>query len=109
MSDRSASTKIVDGIVWARVSGPRAILALCKRIIIETGRPLTRGQLMERLESAGTKLSGKDKESRARYVGTILWRSRDEIENIEGLGYWLRGERLPEGLKSAKEKRPLVK
>jgi hypothetical protein len=80
-----------------RLRGPRAVVNFCKGVLQESGEPLTRGQLMAELEAKGTlELYGKDRESRARYVGTVLWRHPKEIEHIEGKGYWLKGVNIPE-------------
>jgi hypothetical protein len=58
-------------------------------VIRAAGRPLTRSDLVKGLEERGLTLDSKDK---PRYVGTILWRLRDQFENLEGHGYWLKGE-----------------
>jgi hypothetical protein len=68
-------------------------------IIKQLGRPASRGELATLLVRLGKTIPGADQESRARYVGTIMWRNRDRFENIEGRGYWLRGVPLSEGAK----------
>jgi hypothetical protein len=76
--------------------GPKAVKEVSAGILQDVGQPLTRGELVTELELRRVRLPGKDKESRARYVGTVLWRHRDLFENIEGRGYWLRGVAIPE-------------
>jgi hypothetical protein len=76
--------------------GPQAVKDVSAGILQDLGQPLTRGELVTELELRRVRLPGKDKESRARYVGTILWRHKDQFENIEGRGYWLRGVIIPE-------------
>jgi hypothetical protein len=76
--------------------GPKAVVEVSAAILQDLGHPLTRGELVAELEERRVGLVGKDKESRARYVGTILWRNRKLFENIEGKGYWLRDVPIPE-------------
>jgi hypothetical protein len=88
-----------------KVRGPRHVVSHAKGILQDLGEPLTRGELTAELESRGAiELPGKDKESRARYVGTILWRHPKDFEHIEGKGYWLKGIHVPE---TDQEKREL--
>jgi hypothetical protein len=77
-------------------SGPRAVVDVCIGILQDHGQPLTRGELAAELELRKVHLPGKDKESRSRYVGTVLWRNRDRFENLEGKGYWLKDVPIPE-------------
>jgi hypothetical protein len=37
-------------------------------------------------------------EDKGRYVGTIAWRHKGTFVNVEGRGYWLRGEPIPPAL-----------
>lgn len=64
-----------------------AILEEVRRIILSQGHPMTRSQLVERLEARGFKLPGSDKR---KVLGTNIWRSR-QFDHIEGEGYWPRG------------------
>ena len=80
-----------------RSAGPKAIIEAAAGVLKDFLRPLSRGNLAHELKKRGVKLHGKDKESQARYVGTILWRNQDRFENIEGEGYWLKG--VPRGAK----------
>lgn len=68
---------------------PKEIVELMERLIREAGQPLTRGQIVESLERRDVIIPAKDKE---RYVGTLAWRKKSIFVNIEGLGYWVRGE-----------------
>ena len=56
---------------------------------------MTRGQINDALEKRGVIVPGKD---RSRYVGTIMWRNRDTFESVEGRGYWLKGEPVPDDI-----------
>jgi DNA-binding transcriptional regulator YiaG len=78
------------------VRGPQVVISTSDAILRDNGRPMTRGELADELQIRRVYLPGKDNESRARYVGTILWRNRDRFENIEGKGYWLRDVPIPE-------------
>jgi hypothetical protein len=80
----------------AFMRGPKSVVRVSTTILQDVGHPLTRGELAAELEERGVELRGKDKESRARYVGTILWRKSDVFENIEGKGYWFRDVPIPE-------------
>jgi len=64
---------------------PSEIAELARTILIEHGEPMTRSQLAEAIESRGVALVAKDK---AKNVGTILWRYRDQFLNVPGQGYW---------------------
>ena len=61
--------------------------------IAEAGKPLTRGDLVERIKATGKEINSKDA---PRYIGTILWRNDDVFESVEGQGYWLVGVDRPE-------------
>jgi hypothetical protein len=76
--------------------GPKAVARFSETILREASQPLTRGQIASELEVRGVELKGGDRETRARYVGTILWRYRNVFENIEGKGYWLKDVLIPE-------------
>jgi hypothetical protein len=70
---------------------PDAMAEHIARIIREVGGPMTRGQIVEALERRDIHIPFEDK---GRYVGTIAWRHKGTFENVEGRGYWLRGEPL---------------
>jgi hypothetical protein len=65
---------------------------LAKKAINETGRPMTRTQLLRWLETNGTPLAGMDASKNA---GTKLWRARGIFVNIRGAGYWFRDRPCP--------------
>jgi len=76
-----------------RPAKPRDIVAASAAILRAAGHPMTRGQLNGALKEFGVIVPGSDP---ARYVGTIMWRNQDTFESIEGRGYWLKGEPLPD-------------
>lgn len=63
---------------------PHEIAVLAERVIRGADEPLTRAEIVTRLESAGVELHSDDK---PRYVGTILWREKDRFINLAGRGY----------------------
>jgi hypothetical protein len=71
---------------------PTQIAEMMERLIREIGTPLTRGQIVEALERRDVEIPAQDKQ---RYIGTIAWRKKSKFINIDGLGYWLRGEPMP--------------
>lgn len=60
------------------------LLGEVRRIIIAEGRPMSRGELVRRLEDAGYVIDGGDK---SKVLGTNIWRSK-KFEHVEGRGYW---------------------
>ncbi|RVD17339.1 MAG: hypothetical protein EOS73_22465 [Mesorhizobium sp.] len=68
----------------ARSPKPSQIADIVERVIRGAGHPLTRSEIVSRLESAGIHLNSEDK---PRYVGTILWREKSRFTNIPGKGY----------------------
>lgn len=71
--------------------GPREIVEIMERVIREADRPLSRGEIVDAFERREIEIPAQDK---ARYVGTIAWRNKAKFINIDGRGYWLRGEIL---------------
>jgi len=71
------------------MEGPKAVCEVAAKVLRREGRPLSRGKLTAALEAEGVKIIGTDKESRSRYVGTILWRHPKRFVHVEKLGYWL--------------------
>lgn len=67
-----------------RALRPPEIADIAERVIRAAGEPLTRAQIVDRMESAGHVLNSDDK---PRYVGTILWRQKHRFTNITGQGY----------------------
>jgi hypothetical protein len=72
---------------------PRRIVRAAKKALETAGHPLTRGELVERVEEMGYEIHSEDK---PRYIGTLMWRNEEMFENIEGRGYWLKGVPLPQ-------------
>jgi hypothetical protein len=66
---------------------PRDVGPIARKLMLDSGHPMTRTELLEALKESGVQLAGSDE---ARYLGTIMWRLRDEFINIEGHGYWPR-------------------
>lgn len=64
---------------------PRRLADFARVEILKRGRPMTRGELVDAFASAGIPLAGTDK---AKNIGTIMWRFRDEFLNVPGRGYW---------------------
>ncbi len=64
---------------------PARLAEIAREIILESGHPMTRGQLVEAMEARGIPLAGTDK---SKNLGTILWRFSDRFQNIPGEGYW---------------------
>ncbi len=64
---------------------PRQLANFARAEILKVGRPMTRGELVGAFEEAGIPLAGGDK---AKNIGTILWRFREEFLNVPGQGYW---------------------
>lgn len=60
--------------------------------ILDEGRPLSRSELLQRLEGMGHAIEGGDK---SKVLGTNLWRSRKFV-NVKGQGYWPKGTPLPQ-------------
>ncbi|MBZ9760438.1 hypothetical protein LB553_06050 [Mesorhizobium sp. CA8] len=72
---------------------PHEIADLSEKVIRDAGHPLTRAEIVSRLESAGIELHSEDK---PRYVGTILWREKTRFTNIPGAGYIMADMATPE-------------
>lgn len=74
----------------ARKRGRPADFAdLMENLIRETGHPMNRPELADKLEFRGVEIPSDDK---PRYLGTILWRHSNRFRNLPGFGYWLIGE-----------------
>lgn len=79
----------------ARSAYVAEMMAAARRLILSEGRPMTRSQLLRRLEQEGYVVDGKDK---AKVLGTNIWRS-EQFDHVDGLGYWPRGTPLPGGIR----------
>ena len=60
---------------------------IAREILLERGRPLTRGELLGEFSARGVPIRGADP---TKNIGTLMWRMADDFVNIEGHGYWLR-------------------
>lgn len=67
------------------------LLDEARRLIVADGRPLKRGELVNRLEDRGYPIVGTDKN---KVLGTNIWRSGKFI-HIDGEGYWPSDMELP--------------
>lgn len=68
----------------ARSAYVAEMMASARRLILTEGRPLTRSELLRRLEGEGYVVDGSD---RPKVLGTNLWRS-GQFRHIGKLGYW---------------------
>jgi hypothetical protein len=62
-----------------------------RRMIVAEGKPLTRSELLRRLEAQGHVIEGGDK---AKVLGTNIWRS-GLFRHVNGQGYWPKDVTLP--------------
>lgn len=76
----------------ARTAYVAELMGEIKRMIVAEGKPLTRRQLLRRLEAQGQVIEGGDK---AKVLGTNIWRS-GQFRHIEGRGYWPKDLALPD-------------
>jgi len=72
---------------------PSRIADLAEELIRKEGRPLNRSELVQMFDANGIPLAGVD---RVKNLGTIMWRNSDRFRHIEGRGYWIRGEPIPD-------------
>jgi hypothetical protein len=63
-----------------------------RRLLIENGRPMKRGQLIRSFRSHGLRVGGTNE---AKSFGAKIWRARDRFINISGEGYWPRDVDCP--------------
>jgi reverse gyrase len=77
--------------LWSRENSRNAksayvseMMAEIRRIIVGETRPMTRSELVRRLEAEGYVIDGRDK---AKVLGTNIWRSQ-QFMHVEGQGYW---------------------
>lgn len=74
-------------------STPERFEPYIRSALITAGRPLPRGELLERLKAAGNPIPG---EYPAKNLGTIMWRLKDKFVTLPGAGYWIMGVAMPE-------------
>lgn len=67
---------------------PAQVADAAKETLLETGRPMKRGQLVRALTAKGITLAGADKNKN---LGTILWRYDGMFVSLPSLGYWVKG------------------
>ena len=82
------------GLLPSRAAHRAAVadmMSAAEDMIAAEGRPMTRSELVERLEAAGHKVEGSDK---SKVFGTNMWRSRRFL-NLSGYGYWPKSVPLP--------------
>ncbi|HWK34864.1 hypothetical protein [Sphingomonas sp.] len=75
----------------ARSAYVAEMMAATRRLILAEGRPLTRSELLQRLESEGYVIDGSDK---SKVLGTNIWRS-EQFQHIGKRGYWPRDTPMP--------------
>lgn len=75
----------------ARSAYVAEMMASARRLILSEGRPLSRSELLRRLEGEGYIIDGADK---SKVLGTNLWRS-GQFQHIEKRGYWPTGTPIP--------------
>ena len=75
----------------ARSAYVAELMGEIRRMIVGEGRPLTRSELVRRLEAKGYVIEGGDK---AKVLGTNIWRS-GQFTHLEGRGYWPKDVALP--------------
>ena len=82
----------------------QAIVDDAERFILAEGRPLTRGQLVQRLQASGHSLDGRDKN---KVLGTNLWRS-GKFHNLKGAGYWPKVSPVPQSFAALPRRETLI-
>ncbi|MCT8002840.1 hypothetical protein NZL82_13245 [Sphingomonas sanguinis] len=80
------------------------VMDAAEAVIAEAGKPLSRSELMDRLESQGFHFPGTDK---TKVFGTNLWRSKRFL-NLKGIGYWPKGVPLPAKYQSAEKRHSML-
>ncbi|WP_322965286.1 hypothetical protein [Sphingomonas fuzhouensis] len=80
------------------------VMDAAEALIIEAGKPLSRSELMERLETQGFHFPGTDK---TKVFGTNLWRSKRFL-NLKGIGYWPKGAPLPAKYQSVEKRHSML-
>ena len=67
---------------------PAEIAKIAREILLDNGRPMKRGELVDALARRNVPLAGKDKNKN---LGTILWRHQTMFVALDNLGYWVKG------------------
>jgi hypothetical protein len=58
-----------------------------RKLLVENGRPMKRGQLIKSFHTHGLRVGGSDE---VKNFGTKIWKAKDRFVNIAGEGYWPR-------------------
>lgn len=85
--------------------GLEPLFDAAERAILDEGKPLSRSELIERLEPEGFAFPGGD---RVKVFGTNLWRSRRFI-SLKGLGYWPKSHPLPASFTDAEQRSSILR
>lgn len=64
-----------------------ALVPYIRRTILDVGRPLSRGEVVNALAERAIQVGGQDP---ATNVGTIMWRAKADFVNLKPHGYWPR-------------------
>lgn len=64
---------------------PAVLIPEAIKILRERGHPMSRRELHEALKERGLEVKGSDE---IKALGTILWRAKKHIVQLEGYGYW---------------------
>jgi len=78
----------------------RAMMDEAERLILKEGRPLSRSELLKRLQERGHRVIGGDK---SKVLGTNLWRS-GRFHSLKGFGYWPKVSPIPQAYKDAERR-----
>lgn len=81
-------TFIAEGAAFDEVA-PFPFLARLITVLRERGKPMSRRELHVALGERGLLVKGSDP---IKALGTMLWRGRDRLTQIEGYGYWPKGD-----------------
>lgn len=84
--DEAKRTRVTDN------PRPAVLIPAAVQILRDRGQPMSRRELHEALSEKGLVVRGADP---VKALGTILWRARDEIVQIEGRGYWPKDDPVP--------------
>ena len=67
------------------------MMSTARRLILAEGRPLSRSELLRRLEAEGYVIDGTDQ---PKVLGTNIWRS-GQFQHLEKQGYWPKDTPMP--------------
>lgn len=80
------------------------VIDAAEALITEAGKPLSRSELVDQLETQGFHFPGTDK---TKVFGTNLWRSKRFL-NLKGIGYWPKGVPLPAKYQSVEKRHSML-